>query len=166
MLKPVIETALNKQINFEQAAAHEYLAMVAYFEKLNLRGFAKFMRKQFNEEHEHAVRIFDHVFDRGGEVRLGSIPEPRAEFDSPKSVFVAAFAREQANTKSINELYKLAGDESDFATQTMLHWFIAEQVEEEQWCEEALALLEMVGDNRSALLMLDNRYGSKAEEES
>ncbi len=48
----------------------------------------------------------------------------------------------------------------------MLHWFIGEQVEEEQWCEEALALLEMVGDNRSALMMLDNRYGSRAEEES
>ncbi len=166
MLKPVIETALNKQVNFEQAAAHEYLAMVAYFEKLNLRGFAKFMRKQFDEEHEHAMRIFEYVFDRGGAVRLGPIPEPRADFDSPKSVFVAAFAREQANTKSINELYKLARDESDFATQTMLHWFIAEQVEEEQWCKEALALLEMVGDNRSALMMLDTRYGSKAEEDS
>ncbi len=166
MLKPVVETALNKQINFEQAAAHEYLAMAAYFEKRNLRGFAKFMRKQFNEEHEHAVRIFDHVFDRGGEVRLGPIPEPRADFGSPKSVFEAAFAREQANTNSINDLYKLASDETDFATQTRLHWFINEQVEEERWCEEALAMLEMVGDNRSALMMLDNRYGSKAEEES
>ena len=35
--------------------------------------------------------------------------------------------------------------------------------EEEAWCEEALALLEMVADNRSALLMLDKRYGEKAE---
>jgi ferritin len=165
MLKPVIETALNKQFNYEQTAAHEYLAMAAYFEKLNLRGFAKFMRKQTAEEHEHAMRIFDHIFARGGQASLGAIPEPRADFSSPKSVFEAAYAREQSNTKSINELYKLASDEQDFATQTMLHWFIDEQVEEEQWCEEALALLEMVGDNRSALMMLDDRYGTMTEEE-
>ena len=51
----------------------------------------------------------------------------------------------------------------DPATETMLHWFIQEQVEEEHWGTEALALLDMVGDNRSALLMLDKRYGEKAE---
>ncbi len=165
MLKPVIETALNRQINFEQAASQEYLAMVAYFEQLDLRGFAKFMRKQSEEEREHAMRIFTHIFDRGGQVKLESIAEPRSDFNSPRSVFEAAFARERANTKSIHEIYQLALDESDYATQTMLHWFIDEQVEEERWCEEALKLFEMVGDNRSAMMMLDHRYGSKAEED-
>ncbi|MHC4947658.1 MAG: ferritin-like domain-containing protein, partial [Planctomycetota bacterium] len=49
----------------------------------------------------------------------------------------------------------------DYATQTMLNWFIDEQVEEEQWCDEAVALLETVGDNPSALLFLDSRYGRR-----
>ncbi|MHC4415942.1 MAG: ferritin, partial [Planctomycetota bacterium] len=159
MLKPEIERALNEQFNYEQTASQEYLAMAAYFEQVNLGGFARFMMRQSEEEREHAMKIFSHIFDRGGRVRLGPIPEPRADFDSPQAVFAAAYAREKANTKSIHGVYKLASDEGDYATQTMLHWFIDEQVEEEKWCEEATTLLEMVGDNRGALLMLDGRYG-------
>ena len=47
----------------------------------------------------------------------------------------------------------------------MLHWFIEEQVEEESWAAEAVALLEMAAENRSALLMLDKRYGMAAKAE-
>ncbi len=164
MLKPQIAEALNKQINWEQTASQEYLAMAAYFEGVSLSGFATFMRKQAAEETEHAMRVFDHVFDRGGQVTLGAIPQPSGGYESTRAVFEAALAREQSNTRSIHELYKLAIDADDYATQTMLHWFIDEQVEEEQWCEEARHLLEMVGDNKSALLMLDNRYGKMAQE--
>lgn len=163
MLSPGIETALNEQINEEQAASQEYLAMSAYFESQGLKGFATFMRKQSAEETEHALKLYHYIFDRGGSVRLGPIPEPRAGFESTKAVFQRALGLEQANTKGIHGLYKLASDGDDYATKTMLHWFINEQVEEEQWCEEALTLLEMVADNRSALLMLDKRYREKVD---
>ena len=162
MLKPEIEAALNSQLNMEQTAAHEYLAMAAFFEQQSLGGFAGFMRAQSTEETEHAMRIFKHLFARGGSVSIGAIAAPRGGYDSAMGVFEAARDREQANTASIHELYRLAGAAGDPATQIMLHWFIEEQVEEEQWCAEALSLLEMVGDNRSALLMLDKRYGMKA----
>ena len=138
--------------------------MAAWFEGLSLRGFSKFMRKQSDEERQHSLRIFDHICDRGGEVKVGPIAEPRGDYASPKDVFQASQAREQSNTRSIHELYRLAQERNDYPTQTMLHWFIDEQVEEEAWCEEAQALLEMVGDNKSALLMLDKRYGEKAGE--
>ena len=164
MLEPVMQEALNRQFNHEQTASQEYLSMAAWFEKMSLRGFAKFMRKQSEEETEHAMRVFDHICDRGGEVTVGPIEKPRADYGTPKGVFEAAYAREQANTSSIHELYKLAQERADYPTQTMLHWFIDEQVEEEQWCEEALHLLEIVGDNKSALLMLDNRYRKMAED--
>jgi ferritin len=163
MLKPEIEAALNKQLNYEQGAAHEYLAMAVYFESKSLGGFAKFMRKQFEEETEHAMRLPDFINERGGRVKLGPIPEPTFDFGSAKAVFEAALAREQGNTKSIHDLYKLALDHNDYPTQTMLHWFIDEQVEEESWCEEALTHLGMIGDSSGALLMLDKRYGQKAE---
>ena len=162
MLKPEIEAALNSQLNMEQTAAHEYLAMAAYFEQQSLGGFAGFMRAQSAEETEHAMRIFKHIFDRGGSVTIGAIAAPRGGYESARGVFEVARDREHANTTSIHELYRLAGAADDPATQIMLHWFIEEQVEEEQWCAEALSLLDMVGDNRSALLMLDKRYGVKA----
>jgi len=164
MLESPIESALNTQINMEQTAAHEYLAMAAWFEQRTLNGFASFMRAQYEEECEHAMKIYDHVFMRGGRVRLKSISEPTSDFDSPKAVFEAAYKYERANTKSINKLYKLAGEHEDYATQTMLQWFITEQVEEEQWAQEAIDLLSAAGDNQNSIFFLDARYGAKSSE--
>ena len=166
MLKSEIEAALNHQINYEQGAAQEYLAMAAYFDDKNLPGFAKFMRSQCAEETEHAMKIFDHICARGGRVKLGSTGEPTFEFGSAKAVFEAALALEQANTKSIHDLYKLALDHGDYPAQIMLQWFIEEQVEEEAWCAEALAHLGMIGDSSGSLLMLDKKFGKVAETHS
>jgi ferritin len=163
MLKSEIEAALNEQINHEQTAAQAYLAMAAYFDDQNFPGFAKFMRAQWKEEIEHAMRLFDHVCERGGRVKLGPIAGPAPSFGSAKAAFETALTMEQANTASIHALYKLALDHGDYATQTMLHWFIDEQVEEEAWCEEAVAHLDMIGDSRGSLLMLDKKYGKTAE---
>ncbi len=162
MLQPPIESALNAQLNEEQTASQEYLAMASWFERRNLKGFASFMRAQSEDERQHALKIFDHIFERSGQVRLRSISEPASDFDSPKAVFEAAHDREKANTTCIHELYRLTGEHDDYATQVMLQWFITEQVEEEQWAEEAVGLLDVAGDNRSALLMLDARYGARA----
>lgn len=159
MLQPPIETALNQQFNQEQTAAQEYLAMAAWCEHRNLRGFAAFMRHQSDEERVHALKLLDHVVERGGRANIQQISAPESEFNSPLDLFRAALERERTNTRSINALYALAAEHNDYATQTFLHWFITEQVEEEQWGVEAVALLEMAGDNRSALMMLDHRYG-------
>ncbi len=165
MLKPDIEAALNAQLNEEQTAAQEYLAMAAFFEQQSLKGFAGFMRRQAEEEIEHAMRVFDHISARGGSVRIGAIAAPTGNFDSARDVFQAALEREQSNTRSIHCLYRLAGDADDPDTQIMLHWFIEEQVDEESWAAEALALLDMAADNRSAMLMLDKRYGATAKQQ-
>ncbi|MHC4992392.1 MAG: ferritin [Planctomycetota bacterium] len=165
MLQNEIEKALNDQINQELSAAQEYLATSAWFDGKNLAGFARFMRKQAEEERQHALKLFDHMCDRGGTVQLGSIAAPPAEYASAKAAFDAAWERERANTSSIHALFELAEKHHDLATRTMLLWFIEEQVEEEQWCEEAVGLLEMVGNDSSALLMLDQRYGQTAAEE-
>jgi ferritin len=166
MLKSEIEAALNNQLNYEQGAAQEYLAMAAWFDDRNFPGFAKFMRAQCAEETAHAMKIFDYICERGGRIKLGSVGEPTFEFASAKVVFEAALAREQANTKSIHDLYKLALDQGDYPTQIMLQWFIDEQVEEEAWCEEAVAHLGMIGDSSGSLLMLDKKYGKLAETHS
>ena len=162
MLKPEMEKGLNKQLNWEQTAAQDYLAMSAYFAERNLAGFANFMRSQADEERVHAMKIYDYVLERGGSVRLSDIAAPNASYDSALAVFRAAYDREKSNTASIHELYKLAVDLNDYPAQVLLHWFIDEQVEEEAWCDEAVALLDMAGNDSATLLQLDQRYGDKA----
>jgi ferritin len=161
MLDPKMEEALNRQINQELEAAHNYLAMCAYLDRTNLSGFATWMRIQRDEELEHAGRLVQYVLDRGGRVDLGAIDKPRADFQDVHDVFGKALEMEKSNTASINDLYRLAKDLNDFATQSHLQWFIDEQVEEEKIFDEVRALLEMAGNDKSALLMLNEKLGAR-----
>ncbi|MDW8327362.1 MAG: ferritin [Anaerolineales bacterium] len=164
MLSQSVQDALNNQINLEFASAYAYLAMSGYFESANLTGFAGWMRIQYQEELTHALRLFDHMHDRGGTVRLDAIAEPKAKFKSALEAFEAALAHEQKVTASIHNLYALAAKENDYATQTMLQWFINEQVEEERSVGQVVDWLKMAGDSPVALLMLDQKLGQRGSE--
>jgi len=159
-----IETALNKQINHEMAAAYNYLAMAGWFELHNLDGFASWMKTQRQEELDHAQRLYDYLMDRGGTLDLAAVDKPRASFNSTLDVFRTALKQEQANTQSIHELYKLATDTNDYSTQSCLKWFIDEQVEEEKTMNDAIGLIEFAGDNASALLALNHQFGQRTGE--
>jgi ferritin len=60
MLAKTIQDAMNEQIKNELYSAHQYLAMAAYCESMNLPGFAPWMRMQAQEEREHAMKFYDH----------------------------------------------------------------------------------------------------------
>lgn len=162
MLNKKIEAALNNQINHELTAAYSYLAMEAWFEVANWAGFARWMHLQGLEEHEHARKLFKYVLDRGGKIDLMKIERPHADFKTPRDVFAQAAKLEQDNTKAIHQIFAMATDDHDYATQSMLKWFIDEQVEEEKTTKEITALLDIAGDNQSALLLLNKQFGDRA----
>ncbi len=58
MLNPKIEKAINDQINAEAYSAYLYLYMSAYFERMNLPGFAKWTYVQYLEETTHSLKFF------------------------------------------------------------------------------------------------------------
>ena len=82
---------LNKQINEELFSAYLYLSMSAHFEDQGLKGFAHWMRVQAKEEIEHAMRIYQHIIDRGGRVVLEAIAVPPKSWPTPKAASMAAF---------------------------------------------------------------------------
>ena len=51
--------------------------------------------------------------------------------------------------------------ENDHATSIMLQWFITEQIEEEASVEDTLRRLEMMGDFKGGLIMIDNELKSR-----
>jgi ferritin len=65
-----LEEMINDQLNFELYSAYIYLGMAAYFEEINLSGMAHWMEIQFQEEFNHAMRFYRHIFERGGRVDL------------------------------------------------------------------------------------------------
>lgn len=161
MLSNPMQQALNDQINYELGAMYNYMAMAAWFEQANLPGCAKWMSKQAAEEHEHAMKLYGHVYDRGGSVAFQAIAKPRAEFGGVREVFEAGLALEQSNTANIHNLYEQALGEKDYPAQVVLQWFIDEQVEEEKSFADILAQLDMIQDNPAGLLMFDGRLGSR-----
>lgn len=158
--KPVL-TAMNEQITHEMYSAYLYLSMSAYFESENLPGFASWMRKQFHEEQEHAFKFFDYIQDRGGQVSLQAIPQVKVDFKSPEEVFALSYEHEQKVTALINNIYKLATENNDVASQVFLHWFIDEQVEEEKNVSDALAMLKKIGSSVGSLYQLDHTMGKR-----
>lgn len=159
-----MQNAINEQIKNELHSAYIYLSMSAYFESEDLPGMAHWMRLQAQEEVEHAMKFFAFVHDRGGRVELEAIDKPPTEWASPLSVFQAALDHERKVTGMIHRLYDLALKENDYPAQTMLHWFIDEQVEEESSAGEIVAHLEKAKDNAGAILMLDSRLAARQEE--
>ena len=161
MLKDPIEAALNEQINAELYSEYVYLSMAAYYEDEGLPGFASWMRAQADEEHVHAMRIYDYVHERDGRVTLEGIDSPPTEWASPTDAFRTAYEHEVEISGMIDDLVALAREENDNATETMLEWFVAEQVEEEATAQAVLDKLAHVGDDGTGLLMVDQELGQR-----
>jgi len=152
---------LNKQINVELYSHYLYLAMAAYFDSINLSGFANWMKVQAKEEEGHALKIYGHLVTRGGRVKLLQINQPPLEWKTPLEAFEAAHSHEVWVTNNIHRLIGLAEGEKDYATANMLQWFVSEQVEEEASALTIVQKLRMIGDNLGALLILDKELGER-----
>ena len=160
-LSSKMQDALNKQINEELASAYIYLSMAAYFESVSLPGFAAWMRHQSGEEMEHAMKFYCYVHDRGGRVILEAIAKPPVEFDGPTDVFEKTLEHEQYITGCIHDLFALAIEEKDYASYSVLQWFVDEQVEEEATATGILDLLKQIGAKGQGLVMLDRQLASR-----
>jgi ferritin len=161
MLSDKMLEALNEQINRELYSEYLYLSMAAWFEDQGLPGFAAWMRAQTQEEHFHAMKLFDYVNEVNGKVSLKTIEGPPVDFESPLAIFEASLEHEKYITASINERMKLAMDESDFATANFLQWYVAEQVEEEANVGAVVDKLRLSGGQGNAILMLDQQLGTR-----
>jgi ferritin len=159
-----VRDATGEQVGREFYAAYLYLSMSGYFEEANLPGFALWMRKQYEEETQHALRLFDSLLDRGELVPLPPIDQPPSSFRSPLDVFEQALEHEKEVTAHIHEIYDLAMQEKDYPAKVMLDWFVQEQVEEEKAATEIVERLRMAGDDGAALLMLDKELGERRSE--
>lgn len=161
MLSKEIKEALNEQINSELHSAYLYLSIEAYFESMNLPGFANWMGVQTQEELMHAIKICDFINERDCRVILKSIAKPLAEWELPLAVFEAAYKHEQSVTGCINNLVNLTVEEKDHATNTFLQWFVNEQVGEEKSTDDIVEKLKLITDAPGGMYMLDNEMGQR-----
>lgn len=161
MLNQKIEEALNAQINAEMWSAYLYLSMAAYCHSQGNPGMGKWFEVQFQEEQDHAKIFFNYVISRGRNVVLKPIEAVPTTWNSVLEVFESTLEHEQKVTALINNLFAITAAENDYATQSMLKWFIDEQVEEEETAQNIIDNLKMIKDNGYGLYMLDKELGAR-----
>ena len=162
MLNTKVEEALNAQINAEMWSAYLYLSMSAWCAAEGKPGMANWYEVQFREEQDHARILFNYVLQRGGRVNLRPIDAVPTEWKSALDVFESTLAHEQKVTALINDLFALTTAENDYATQSMLKWFIDEQVEEEENAQNIIDNLRMLGDAGGyGLYVLDKELAAR-----
>lgn len=162
MLSKKINQALNKQVAMEAYAAAYYLSMASWCEQRGLDGSAAFFYRQSEEEREHMLKIFRFMNEADGKAESPAVDKPQASFDNFTSLFEIALNHEKKVTASIHKIMKLATDENDFRTISLLQWFVDEQLEEETQMQTILDKLKLIGDNGVGLYMLDGELGNRA----
>jgi len=164
MIKKNVQDAINKQINRELYSSYLYLSMSAYFESVNLSGFAHWMRAQADEEQKHAMKFYECLVDRGGRVKLLEIETPPFNWKSSLDVFEQVYKHEQHVTSLINALVELSIAEKDNAIVNLLQWFVNEQVEEEASADKIVQKLKIIKEDSPAILFLDKELGKRGSD--
>ena len=162
MIADRLVQAINDQIKNELESYYIYLSMAAYFHSNSLDGMGHWMRAQAHEEMIHAMKFIEHLLDRGGKVVLQDLKQLKTEWRSPLEAFQDAYEHEKFISGKINDLTTIAREEKDYSSEPMLAWFTEEQVEEEASAGKIAGELEMIGEDKSALLMLDRELGTRA----
>ena len=161
MINKRIEEAINNQINAELWSAYLYLSMSLNCASKGLQGAANWFEIQFQEEQAHAMKFKNYLVARGARVLLQPIAEVKTEWPSLLEMFKDTLQHEQAVTALLNNIYMIALEEADVATQSMLKWYIDEQVEEEESANGMIDALKLIGDNGYGLYMLDKELSTR-----
>ena len=142
MLSERLTEAINAQIGREFAAAHQYVAIGAYYAEATFPQLATFFYAQAEEERGHAMKMVNYLIDRAAKVDFGPIEQPRTEFADHVAPISAALDQERKVTVDISKLFEIARESRDFQSEQFLHWFLEEQTEEEASMTDLLAVAE------------------------
>ncbi len=159
MISEKLQNAINEQITAEMWSANLYLSMSFYFEKEGFSGFANWMKKQSQEELEHAYVMADYIIKRGGVAKVGKIDVVPSGWGTPLEVFEHVYKHECHVSKMIDELVSVASAERDNATQDFLWGFVREQVEEEATAQGIVDKIKKAGD--AGIFFIDSQLGQR-----
>ena len=138
---------LNEQIGHEFAAHQQYVAIAVHYDAETLPQLARFFYRQALEERDHAMMMVQYLIDADADVVIPGVSVPRSAFDDIVAPVALALQQEKNVTEQINGLLRIAREESDFASEQFLQWFIKEQVEEVATMSDLLRVVERSQDD-------------------
>lgn len=147
MAAPRFVEQLNEQIGHEFAAHQQYVAIAAYFDALTMPRLAASFYEQAIEERDHAMMMVQYLLDADERVTIPGVDAPSSDFVDVVAPVQLALDQEKRVTEQINQLTRTAREESDFASDQFMQWFIKEQVEELAKMSDLLAVVTRSKDD-------------------
>ena len=160
VISELIEDLLNKQIGLEAKASANYLAAASWCDSRGYANCADFFYLQSDEERMHMLKIFHYLNDVGATAVSPRIEEVIEGFVSLRDVFEFSLESEIKVSEAINQIVLTAKDEKDYSTEQFMQWFVQEQREEEIVARRAVELFDLLGEDKLALFMIDERIQS------
>ncbi|MGI6546020.1 MAG: ferritin [Fastidiosipilaceae bacterium] len=152
---------LNKQYNLEVQSAFIYRHMAIWANARDWGGMANWFEKQYEEEMEHAEKIYNYINERNADVELDVIEKPEGDWSSMLEVMKAAQAHEEFISRRFVELSTIAMGDKDFPALVFLTWFHKEQVEEEEQSAYWVNRLAKCEDKVVCLMKIDGEMGAR-----
>lgn len=147
MAAPDFVAKLKEQVGHEFTAHQQYVAIATYYDALTMPQMAALFYAQALEERDHAMMMVQYLLDSGETPSMPAIPAARCEFANVIEPVQLALDQEKRVTQQINELTRIARDNSDFASDQFMQWFIKEQVEEVAKMSDLLTVVTRAQDN-------------------
>ncbi len=138
---------LNTQIGNELAAHNQYLACAVYYDALTMPRMAAFFYGQAIEERDHAMMMIQYLIDTDSGVVIPAVEAPVSAFADLVAPVALALDQERRVTEQVNTLLRIAREESDFASEQFMQWFVKEQVEEIATMSDLLAVVSRNRDD-------------------
>ena len=115
MISEKLQNAMNEQITAEMWSSNLYLSMSFYLQKEGFDGFAHWMRKQSQEELQHAYDLADYIAKRGGAAKVDKIDVVPQGWGSVLEVFEHVYNHECHVSELIDNLVNVASGEKGFS---------------------------------------------------
>ena len=146
---------LNKQIGMEAHSSATYLSMAAWCYTQGLNGCGDYFKKQSGEERHHMLRLFDFIIDAGGHPLSPDVSHIERNYEGLRDILVKALEQEISITHSFNQISDHCHKVKDYQTAKFLHWFLDEQLEEEQQARRCIELYDLIGTEDGGLYRID-----------
>ncbi len=157
VLKDEIVDILNKQVKIEAHSSAAYLAMAAWCDVRGYDNCAEFFFKQSDEERKHQLKLFHYIVDMECDAISPSVGDSQHDFGTLREVFEKALEMEIGVSDAIHEIMGECRKYNDIATEEFMRWFVQEQIEEEYVARRALELFDVLGEEKIALGMIEER---------
>jgi ferritin len=157
ILNDVIIDIINRQIKIEAHSSAAYLAMAVWCDVRGYDNSAEFYFNQSDEERKHQLKLFHYLADMECYAISPSVGESQHEFGSLRETFEKALEMEMAVSDAIHEIVAACRKHNDMATEEFMRWFVQEQIEEEYVARRALELFDVLGEDKIALGMFEER---------